>query len=130
MYHAQTMYNIKQAAARAGVTVPVLRAWERRYGIVDPARTASGYRQFDDAAVARILAMRRLVGAGWAPSAAAAAILSGEVPVEEAPAGAAGGADGGPSGGARTASNDGAGPTPVEAVRDRFGTAIVGVGGE
>ena len=43
------MYNIKQAAARAGVTVPVLRAWERRYGIVTPERTASGYRQFDDA---------------------------------------------------------------------------------
>ena len=51
------MYNIKQAAARAGVTVPVLRAWERRYGIVSPDRTTSGYRQFDDADVAHALGL-------------------------------------------------------------------------
>jgi DNA-binding transcriptional MerR regulator/methylmalonyl-CoA mutase cobalamin-binding subunit len=75
------MYNIKQAAARAGVTVPVMRAWERRYGIVAPARTPSGYRQFDDAAVERVRTMRGLVDAGWSPSAAAAAIRSGEVAV-------------------------------------------------
>ena len=34
------MYTIKQAAARAGLTVPVLRAWERRYGIVSPGPDA------------------------------------------------------------------------------------------
>jgi methylmalonyl-CoA mutase cobalamin-binding subunit len=77
------MYNIKEAASRAGVTVPVLRAWERRYGIVSPARSASGYRRFDDAGVARIRTMRGLVGDGWSPSAAAAAILSGQVPVTQ-----------------------------------------------
>lgn len=81
MYHAQTMYNIKQAAARAGVTVPVLRAWERRYGIVHPARSSGGYRQFDEDSVARVRTMRTLVDDGWSPSAAAAAILAGEVPV-------------------------------------------------
>jgi DNA-binding transcriptional MerR regulator/methylmalonyl-CoA mutase cobalamin-binding subunit len=75
------MYNIKQAAARAGVTVPVLRAWERRYGIVSPERTASNYRRFDDSAIARVRTMRSLVDEGWSPSAAAAAILAGEVPV-------------------------------------------------
>lgn len=80
MYYAQAMYNIKQAAARAGVSVPVLRAWERRYGIVHPVRTASNYRQFDDEAVARVQAMRTMVDAGWAPSTAAAAILAGEAP--------------------------------------------------
>ncbi|MEO8273352.1 MAG: MerR family transcriptional regulator [Chloroflexota bacterium] len=81
------MYNIKQAAARAGVTVPVLRAWERRYGIVQPGRTGSGYRQFDDESVARIRTMRALVDEGWSPSAAAAAILDGSVPVREEPPG-------------------------------------------
>jgi methanogenic corrinoid protein MtbC1 len=101
------MYNIKQAAARAGVTVPVLRAWERRYGIVEPGRTASGYRQFDDAAVARIRSMRDLVEAGWAPSNAAAAILAGEVPVE------ATGASGATALAATT-------ETPAEVVRDQF----------
>ena len=71
VYAAQTMYTIKQAAARAGLTVPVLRAWERRYGIVSPERTPSGYRLYDDAAIARVRAMRRLVDSGMSPSAAA-----------------------------------------------------------
>jgi DNA-binding transcriptional MerR regulator/methylmalonyl-CoA mutase cobalamin-binding subunit len=84
VYHAQTMYNIKQAAARAGVSVPVLRAWERRYGIVAPLRTSSGYRQFDDEAVARVRRMRTLVETGWSPSAAAAAIIEGRVGVTDA----------------------------------------------
>jgi len=78
------MYNIKQAAGRAGVSVPVLRAWERRYGIVRPERSASGYRRFDDEDVARVRTMRGLVDAGWSPSAAATAILEGRVPVEVA----------------------------------------------
>jgi len=82
VYHVQTVYNIKQAAARAGVSVPVLRAWERRYGIIAPERTPSGYRRFDDATVARVRTMRGLVDQGWSPSAAAAAILDGSVPVD------------------------------------------------
>jgi MerR family transcriptional regulator, light-induced transcriptional regulator len=80
VYAVQTMYTIKQAAARAGLTVPVLRAWERRYGIVTPARTANGYRQYDDIAIARVRAMRRLVDSGMSPSAAAASIASGAIP--------------------------------------------------
>jgi DNA-binding transcriptional MerR regulator/methylmalonyl-CoA mutase cobalamin-binding subunit len=70
------MYTIKEAAARTGISVPVLRAWERRYGIVEPARTASGYRMYDEAALRRLRTMRRLVEGGWAPSIAAAAIRS------------------------------------------------------
>lgn len=70
------MYTIKEAAARTGVSVPVLRAWERRYGIVDPARTASGYRMYDETALKRLRTMRRLVEGGWSPSIAAAAIRS------------------------------------------------------
>jgi methanogenic corrinoid protein MtbC1 len=64
----------------------VLRAWERRYGIVAPARTASGYRVYDDAAIARIQSMRRLVDDGWSPSAAAAAVIDGTAPVRQATA--------------------------------------------
>jgi MerR family transcriptional regulator, light-induced transcriptional regulator len=70
------MYTIKQAAARAGVTVPVLRQWERRYGVVHPARTASGYRTYDEPAIARVRAMRQLVDEGWAPNAAATRIVA------------------------------------------------------
>jgi DNA-binding transcriptional MerR regulator/methylmalonyl-CoA mutase cobalamin-binding subunit len=78
------MYTIKQAGARSGVSVPLLRAWERRYGIVSPARTASGYRLYDDAAVERLLAMRRLVDEGWTASEAARAVIAGEVSVATA----------------------------------------------
>src|SRR3954463_550118 len=82
-YTARTMYTIKEAAARTGVTVPVLRAWERRYAVVAPARTSGGYRMYDDAALSRLRSMRRLIDDGWSPSAAASAINAGTVPVEE-----------------------------------------------
>jgi MerR family transcriptional regulator, light-induced transcriptional regulator len=65
------MYTIGQAAIRSGVSVPLLRAWERRYGVVRPERTASGYRLYDEASIARLRAMRVLVDAGWSPSQAA-----------------------------------------------------------
>lgn len=65
------MYTIKQAARRSGVNVPLLRAWERRYGIVEPMRTDSGYRLYDDSAIDRLSAMRSLVDAGWSARQAA-----------------------------------------------------------
>lgn len=74
------MYTIKQAAAQSGVSIPVLRAWERRYGVVHPARTAAGYRLYDDDAVTRLRAMRQLVERGWSPSSAAAALVDGTAP--------------------------------------------------
>ncbi len=87
------MYTIKQAALRAGVSTPVLRAWERRYRIVEPARTAAGYRLYDDAAVDRVRTMRRLVDDGWSPSTAASTILAatarGEPMPEPSPTSAA-----------------------------------------
>jgi DNA-binding transcriptional MerR regulator/methylmalonyl-CoA mutase cobalamin-binding subunit len=72
------MFTIKQAAARSGLTVPTVRAWERRYGVVHPERTASGYRLYDDAAIGRLIAMRHLVERhGFRPSQAADQVLAG-----------------------------------------------------
>ena len=66
------MYTIKQAATRTGLSIPTIRAWERRYGIVAPERTGAGYRLYDEAALERLAAMRFLVeGEGWRPSQAA-----------------------------------------------------------
>jgi methylmalonyl-CoA mutase cobalamin-binding subunit len=66
------MYTIKQAAARTGVAIPTIRAWERRYGVVAPTRTAAGYRLYDEDAIERLSAMRFLVETeGWRPSQAA-----------------------------------------------------------
>ncbi|MEO8437568.1 MAG: MerR family transcriptional regulator [Chloroflexota bacterium] len=71
------MYTIKQAATRTGLTIPTIRAWERRYGVVSPERTAAGYRLYDDAAIEVLAAMRSLVEThGWRPSQAAERVLS------------------------------------------------------
>jgi DNA-binding transcriptional MerR regulator len=76
----QTMYTIKEAASRAGLTPTVARAWERRYGVVEPARTASGYRLYDERAIERLRTMKRLIASGWTTSAAARAVTEGTVP--------------------------------------------------
>lgn len=68
------MYTISEAAERAGLSVEVLRAWERRYGVVTPRRTEAGYRLYDAPTIQRLQAMRRLVEDGWTPSAAAASL--------------------------------------------------------
>jgi DNA-binding transcriptional MerR regulator len=73
------MYTIKEAAARTGLSPSVIRAWERRYGIVRPLRSESGYRLYDDVAIGRLLAIRRLVETGWLPSEAARALSDGRV---------------------------------------------------
>lgn len=70
------MYTIRQAALRSGVNVALLRAWERRYGVVAPARTDSGYRLYDDEAIDRLRAMRSLVDAGWSARQAAEQVVA------------------------------------------------------
>jgi DNA-binding transcriptional MerR regulator len=74
------MYTIKEAAHRAGVSVPLLRAWERRYGVVRPVRTPSGYRLYDDEAIARVRAMHQLIESGWTASQAALHLETNGVP--------------------------------------------------
>lgn len=69
------MYTIKVAALRAAVSVETLRAWERRYGVVHPARSESGYRLYDDEAIARLRAMRLLTRDGWSARLAAEAVI-------------------------------------------------------
>ncbi len=74
------MYTIKQASRLTGVSEASLRAWERRYGVVAPHRNESGYRGYDEEALAAVSTMRRLVNDGWAPAEAADAVRSGTVP--------------------------------------------------
>lgn len=73
------MYTIKEAAARSGINVPLLRAWERRYGVVSPTRTDAGYRLYGETDIARLRAMRALVDAGWSPSQASQRIAEASV---------------------------------------------------
>jgi methanogenic corrinoid protein MtbC1 len=71
------VYSVKHAAAMTGIPADTLRMWERRYQVVAPARSDGGYRLYDDAAIARLSAMRALVAAGWSPRLAAEQVRSG-----------------------------------------------------
>jgi DNA-binding transcriptional MerR regulator/methylmalonyl-CoA mutase cobalamin-binding subunit len=72
------VYTIKQAAIRTGLPIPTIRAWERRYGVVHPVRTAAGYRLYDDESMDRLSAMRQLVEVeGMRPSQAADRVRAG-----------------------------------------------------
>lgn len=55
----QGLYPIRTLAALTGVNPVTLRAWERRHGLLRPARTAKGHRLYDDADVQLV---RRIVG--------------------------------------------------------------------
>jgi MerR family transcriptional regulator, light-induced transcriptional regulator len=78
------VYSVSHAASLAGVAAPTLRAWERRYGVVTPKRTAGGYRVYDDADVRLLRAMKVLVLAGWSTRAAAERVrVAGDLPLTE-----------------------------------------------
>jgi DNA-binding transcriptional MerR regulator len=56
--------TIGQAAAAAGTTAHMLRAWSTRYGWPSPPRSGSGYRLFSAREVEQIRAVRALLAAG------------------------------------------------------------------
>ena len=74
------MYTIKRAAQLTGVSETSLRTWERRYGVVSPHRNESGYRLYDQEALARISSMRQRVEDGWSPAAAAESVRRETLP--------------------------------------------------
>ena len=76
---------IGEVARRTGVTVPTLRAWERRYGLLVPVRSAGGHRRYSDEDVQRVLAVLDLTGQGWTVGAAARRV-AGQGPSPPAPA--------------------------------------------
>jgi DNA-binding transcriptional MerR regulator/methylmalonyl-CoA mutase cobalamin-binding subunit len=59
-------YPVRFVAVRTGLTAHVLRAWERRYGVVSPARTEGGQRLYSDRDIERLRLLRRLTDRGHA----------------------------------------------------------------
>ena len=68
--------RIGELAKRTGVSPELLRAWEQRYGLLEPTRTAGGFRLYGAADEARIRRMQSLVSGGLAAAQAARLILS------------------------------------------------------
>ena len=63
--------RIGALSRRVGVSPELLRAWEQRYGLLQPSRSAGGFRLYSSADEARVLAMQRHLGSGL-PAAEAA----------------------------------------------------------
>ena len=59
-------YPVRLVALRTGLSPHVLRAWERRYGVVSPTRSDGGQRLYSDLDIERLLRLRRLTDRGHA----------------------------------------------------------------
>jgi MerR family transcriptional regulator, light-induced transcriptional regulator len=76
-------FRIQAAAELCGIPAATLRAWERRYGVPVPRRTASAYRLYTPEDVELLARMRDLVEEGVAPAEAARVVLGSRAPVSE-----------------------------------------------
>jgi MerR family transcriptional regulator, light-induced transcriptional regulator len=72
--------RIGELAKRTGVSPELLRAWEQRYGLIQPTRTEGGFRLYSAADEARVQRMQSLVSGGLAAAQAARLVLSGGEP--------------------------------------------------
>jgi DNA-binding transcriptional MerR regulator len=75
------LVRIGAVSEMTGVSVDVLRSWERRYGLLSPERTAGGFRLYTEADVARVRQMGELLAIGVSASEAARQVLAGAAPV-------------------------------------------------
>jgi DNA-binding transcriptional MerR regulator len=76
-------YRVKTVSAMTGIPRPTLLAWERRYAILDPRRTPSGYRVYSDADVELLQRIKTLVDAGHPVSEAIALSRAAAAPPSE-----------------------------------------------
>ena len=57
---AETQYSIRQVIALTGASEFLLRTWELRYGALNPKRTDTGRRLYDEKDVLKIRALLEL----------------------------------------------------------------------
>jgi MerR family transcriptional regulator, light-induced transcriptional regulator len=81
--------RIGELARRTGVSPELLRAWEQRYGLLQPTRTAGGFRLYSAGDEARVQRMQRLVSGGLAAAQAARLVLRGGEPEPRTDSGSA-----------------------------------------
>src|SRR5690242_7949773 len=85
----ENRFRIGELSRRSGVSPDLLRAWERRYGLLEPSRSAGGLRLYSEEDVVRVRAMQAQLEAGLAAAEAAAVAVAapaiGEA-VSDAPA--------------------------------------------
>jgi DNA-binding transcriptional MerR regulator len=74
------LLRIGELSRRAGVSPELLRAWERRYGLLRPTRTPGGLRLYSPEDLVRVQEMQRHLADGLA--AAQAATLASRAPLD------------------------------------------------
>jgi DNA-binding transcriptional MerR regulator len=80
--------RIGELSRRLGVSDHVLRAWERRYGVLRPVRTAGGFRLYSEADLDRVRRMQAYLTQGLSAAEAARAAIDGQAPVGTSTGGA------------------------------------------
>jgi DNA-binding transcriptional MerR regulator len=77
MTETEPRLRIGELSRRTGVRSETLRAWERRYGLLEPSRSEGGFRLYGSSDEQRVRTMRALIDSGAAPAEAARMVLAG-----------------------------------------------------
>ena len=78
-------HPVRLVASQTGLSPHVLRAWERRYGVVAPHRSEGGQRLYSDQDVARLRQLRQLTARGHSISRIASLALADLERLEQQP---------------------------------------------
>src|SRR6058998_3451788 len=73
-------HRIGEFARRVEVSPELLRAWEQRYGLLQPVRSAGGFRLYTEQDADRVARMRRSLADGLSAAEAARVALETEAP--------------------------------------------------
>ena len=71
-----TCCELAKLSRRVGVSSPVLRAWEARYGLLNPARSPGGFRLYSDSDERRVRRMKLHLAEGLSAAEAARAAIA------------------------------------------------------
>ena len=63
-YSSEPFYTIKAVQTRSGIKPVTLRAWERRYDLLQPARMPNGYRLYSERDIQLLLWVQRKLNSG------------------------------------------------------------------
>src|ERR1700728_3847906 len=69
------LLRIGELSRRLGISDHVLRAWESRYGLLQPVRSAGGFRLYSGADEQRVRRMQAHLASGLSAAEAARAVL-------------------------------------------------------
>jgi MerR family transcriptional regulator, light-induced transcriptional regulator len=83
-YRVDTVLRIGELSKRSGVSPELLRAWERRYGLLQPTRSAGGLRLYSLDDLERVRQMQTHLEGGLAAAEAAALVSRPSPPGEVA----------------------------------------------